>query len=110
MMRAAVLVVLASILFVLPLAGCASGQQQGSAQKYDYADVKRRVRDIPVGATTIQVMVALGSPHEQRGAIWIYRPGRTGLLVPSEYLQVNFRSGRYMSHEVKPVILGEQLP
>ena len=93
------------------LAACETGQQAqvNGPQRYEYAEVKRRVKQLPRGATTIEVLVALGSPAEQRADHWIYLPERTGLIIPAEYLRVNFRGSRYYSHEFKPVILGEQV-
>lgn len=91
------------------LLGCQSGQPSNSPQKYDYAEVKRRLKRLPQGSTAIDVMATLGSPAQQSREAWIYMPDRTGLIIPAEYLRVNFVRGRYASHDFKAVVLGERM-
>jgi hypothetical protein len=78
-------------------------------QKYDYGEVKRRLKELEPGTTQVEVLIKLGSPAERQRDNWIYLPSRLGLLLPAESLIVRFESGRYASHVFRPVILGERI-
>jgi len=83
--------------------------QAESAQKYDYKYVKDQAERLEPGMSKAEVLIALGSPAVREPARWVYRPKRSGVVVPAEAMVVRFDRGRYVSHTFQPIVLGEQL-
>ena len=96
---------------VIGLGGCSSGPADSvhPNQRYALKDVKKRLKDVEPGMTKMEVMIHLGSPAQISRNTWIYMPSRSGILLPSQALHVNFVNGVYVSHETKAIILGEQI-
>jgi outer membrane protein assembly factor BamE (lipoprotein component of BamABCDE complex) len=77
-------------------------------QKYEFKEVKRRVKELRPGMTRTEVLIALGSPAEVRGDTWVYLPDETGYIIPTELLEVRFRGAGYVAHEFKAVVFGRR--
>ena len=77
-------------------------------QKYAFAEVKKRARALRPGMSRSDVLITLGSPAEIRGGTWVYLPSTPGYVMPSELLEVRFQSGRYVSHEFRPIVFGQR--
>ncbi len=77
-------------------------------QKYEFKEVKRRARGLRPGMPRSEVLIALGSPAEVHGDTWVSLPQNPGYVIPTELLEVRFRSGRYSSHEFKAIVFGQR--
>lgn len=117
MMRRLILPAIAGLCASLCIApGCESTEevttgeaQAESSQKYDYTYVKEQAGRLEPGMSKAEVLIVLGSPAVRDPARWVYRPKRSGLIVPAEAMVVRFEQGRYVSHSFQPIVLGEQL-
>jgi outer membrane protein assembly factor BamE (lipoprotein component of BamABCDE complex) len=78
-------------------------------QKYEFSEIRKRVKALQPGMPRVQVMLQLGSPADMRGNTWIYLPERPGLLLPAEMLEVRFQGGRYLDHAYRPIVFGETM-
>ena len=96
---------------VICLGCCSSGLASSSHpnQRYALSDVKKRLKNVQPGMVKMEVMIHLGSPAQISRNTWIYMPSRSGLLLPTKSLHVNFVNGVYVSHETRPIIFGEQI-
>jgi len=63
------------------------------SQKYTYAEVGRRVRDLEPGTSAIEARSYLGSPALVDGPVWVYR----NETLPAQTIEVRFEGGRYRS-------------
>jgi outer membrane protein assembly factor BamE (lipoprotein component of BamABCDE complex) len=77
-------------------------------QKYEFKEIKSRVKGLRPGMLKSEVFIHLGSPAEDHGATWVYLPDETGYILPTELLEVRFERNRYVSHEFKAVIFGRR--
>ena len=77
-------------------------------QKYPFNEVKKRARGLRPGMSRSEVLITLGSPAEVHGNTWVYLPPKPGIVMPTELLEVRFRSGRYVSHEFKAIVFGQR--
>lgn len=98
------------------VSGCAKTQPMDAyvyegghpKQKYDFQEVKRRVKGLRPGMSKSEVFIHLGSPAEDHGSTWVYLPDETGYVLPTELLEVRFEGRMYVSHEFRPVIFGRR--
>ena len=113
MLRSCIVLVLA-ILVTLG-SGCAgppdmsSPSQAHPAQRYTLDAVRARLDRLRPGMQKFEVMIALGSPAQQTNSQWVYLPERTGLLIPSSALVIDFERGLYISHRFQSIVLGERM-
>jgi outer membrane protein assembly factor BamE (lipoprotein component of BamABCDE complex) len=77
-------------------------------QKYEFKEVKSRVKGLRPGMLKSEVFIHLGSPAEDHGTIWVYLPDETGYILPTELLEVRFERNRYVSHEFRSVVFGQR--
>ena len=77
-------------------------------QKYDFPDVKKRVKGLRPGMFKSEVFIHLGSPAEDHGSTWVYLPDETGYVLPTQILEVRFERNQYVSHEFRSVIFGQR--
>ncbi len=80
-----------------------------AGQKYELADVQRRVKQLEPGMSRLQVLATLGSPAVREYDYWDYMPDHSGLVIPARKLRVEFDRGRYIGHRMIPIVLGEDI-
>ena len=103
------------LILVMLCSGCSgtpdmsSPSEAHSAQRYTLSAVKARLDRLRPGMQKFEVMIALGSPAQQTNSQWVYLPERTGLLIPSSALVVDFERGLYVSHRFQSIVLGERM-
>ena len=99
------------IALTIGIAGCATGSSASGHpnQKFSLSDVEKRLKNIQPWMSKMEVMIQLGSPAQISRSTWVYLPSRSGFLLPARALNVNFLDGVYISHETRPIILGEQM-
>ena len=105
------------VLFALVLAGCVQVDPETGktiprqGQKYKFSDVQKNAENLKQGMTKFDVLMLLGSPAKEveNGNVWVYLPERTGTVVPSKSLRLEFNNNLLVKHGYSAIVLGQEL-
>lgn len=80
-------------------------------QKYPFDEVKERAKELQVGMSKFNCLLALGEPAETQKSsdVWIYLPERKAYVVPGKFLKLEFENGVLKAFGYQPIVLGKEL-
>jgi hypothetical protein len=80
-------------------------------QRYPWDTVVELAKQLQKGMTKPQVMMLMGSPAEidTEDNHWIYLPERYAILIPGQFLQLDFEGAVLSDFGYRPIVLGAQL-
>ena len=94
---------------LLVAAGCSKHSREvvpTTNQKYDFDVVRQRAENVRPGMSKLQVLAILGSPAIREPNLWRYLPDRSGYVIPTQALQVEFNNNVVVRQHIVPIVLG----